>query len=73
MLSTVPPTWARLSSDMALRKHGRWTNLGYRSGISDYPRWTPMIEPRYRVERCEIAGGQGVTENGSYSLAVDYE
>ena len=32
-----------------------------------------MIEPRFRVHRCEIAGGQGVTENGSYSLAVDYE
>ena len=32
-----------------------------------------MIEPRFRVDRCEIAGEQGVTENGSYSLAVDYE
>ena len=52
---------------------GYKVHLGYRSGITDYPRWTQVIEPRYRVERCEIAGGQGVTENGSYSLAVDYE
>ena len=37
------------------------------------PRGPPVIEPSFRVDRCEIAGGRGVTENGSYSLAVDDE
>ena len=49
----VGPTW----SDWAGAKHGTMDGFGLSTLGSLIAPWPPLIEPSFRVDRCEIAGG----------------